>query len=164
MTKVSYFLGETIDSAEVSRRYLKTVEFAKLMTRNLRSGKDIRQKYGLSDPEVTMLNLIDQNPDISSVELAQIWNCTKGAITHFTNKLEKLGLIEKVQEGKKVRLITTAQGKEVAEEDRNLSAEMRRKYEYILTERGITIEDMNTFYKVLDACIEINRRQLEEQE
>lgn len=99
------------------------------------------------------LTQIDDQPGITANELAKYWNRTKGAISQNVNLLEKKGLIYRVKNKDNARLIhlyTTEKGAHLA-----LMHKIYDNNDIMETQaallRSCTIEEVDAFYKVLQA-------------
>ena len=107
--------------------------------------------------EVHLLTYIDQNPGITSTELAKMWNRTKGSISQQVKKLETNGYIEKVKHesnGKLILLYTTSTGKKLSSEHMHYDIiDIMQTMRLLL--HNCTIEEIDAFYKVVGEYIKI---------
>ncbi len=115
-------------------------------------------------PEITMMEthtLIDimENPNISLVELGRLNNKSKGAISQTIKKLEGKGLLVKngSETNKKViKLNLTETGRMAAEEHAKSDAkDLTSSLNALVNKYDCTIEEIDSFYKVLDCYIKV---------
>ena len=107
--------------------------------------------------EVHLLTYIDQNPGITSSELAKMWNRTKGSISQQVKKLETNGYIEKVKHannGKLILLYATPSGKKLSSEHMHYDiVDIMQTMRLLL--HSCSMEEIDAFYKVIGEYIKI---------
>lgn len=119
--------------------------------------------YGNGDPikmvEVHTLSMIEDHPGISVSELAKLWKRTKGTVSVNVTALEKKGYIYRQKEGenaKVVHLYPTPEGVELS-----TIHKVYDNLEIVQTQadllKSCSREDLDSFYKVLHAYLEILR-------
>ncbi|MBU5625478.1 MarR family transcriptional regulator [Oscillibacter sp. MSJ-2] len=103
------------------------------------------------------LTQIDDCPGITASELAKSWNRTKGAISQNIKVLESKGLIYRKKDENNARshlLYTTQAGARLA-----LAHKIYDNNDIMQTQAALlkscTIEEVNAFYKVLQAYFEL---------
>jgi DNA-binding MarR family transcriptional regulator len=67
--------------------------------------RDLSRKYGLTTPQLVIMNEISNRGRISVSELARSISLTQATVTDILNRLEKRGLITKQRSDKDKRLI-----------------------------------------------------------
>lgn len=142
-------LGMT--SRQISDAYLKEMEFARLMVRAGRKSKPILAAAGITETEVTILNIIDHAPGITSHEIAYETATTKGAVAQIIKSLNKKGMLIRQREGRMIHLFVTEKAHEVVLKDRQESLEFRlRNRQYT---DDISDEEFQSFLKVIEHMI-----------
>ena len=107
--------------------------------------------------EVHTLTMIADNPGITVNELSKMWNRTKGAVSQNVAKLEKKGLIVRERSEEDARLVHIY----ATEEGEKLSTahKLFDNMDIMQTQRDLlqtcTIEDVDAFYKVLNAYLKL---------
>ena len=146
-------LGMT--SEEISETYLKQAQFARLFLNRNGKKRKLLEDNNVTETEVSLLNIIDLIPGITSLELAQKTSTSKGAVAQIIKSLDGKGLLKRERDGKKIYLFVTDKAHEIVLQDRQEWLENRRKTAKYL--QGITAEDFRTYMKVLDALTESMR-------
>lgn len=147
-------LGMT--SREISDLYLKQMEFARLLIRSSRRHRPMLDEAGITETEVTILNIIDQAPGITSQEIAKETATTKGAVAQVIKSLDSKGLLIRQREGRMIHLSVTDKAHELVVQDRQESLESRRRNRQYTED--LTPEEFRTFMKVMDRLILMMRK------
>ena len=152
--KETVTLGLT--SREISDLYLKQMEFARLLIRSSRRHRPMLDIAGITETEVTILNIIDQAPGITSQEIAKETATTKGAVAQVIKSLDSKGLLIRQREGRMIHLSVTDKAHELVVQDRQESLESRRRNRQYTED--LTPEEFRTFMKVMDRLILMMRK------
>lgn len=112
--------------------------------------------------EIHTLTLIDDNPGITSTQLAKLWHKSKGAISQTVKKLMQSGWVEKryKENNEKTALLY------VTESGRRLSgihkaydvADITQTTAYLVQQ--CSAEDLDAFYRILDEYIKLMKSEL----
>lgn len=145
-----------LTSREISDLYLKQMEFARLLIRSSRRHRPMLDKAGITETEVTILNIIDQAPGITSQEIAKETATTKGAVAQVIKSLDSKGLLIRQREGRMIHLSVTDKAHELVVQDRQESLESRRRNRQYTED--LTPEEFRTFMKVMDRLILMMRK------
>ena len=140
-----------LTSREISDLYLKQMEFARLLIRSSRRHRPMLDEAGITETEVTILNIIDQAPGITSQEIAKETATTKGAVAQVIKSLDSKGLLIRQREGRMIHLSVTDKAHELVVQDRQESLESRRRNRQYTED--LTPEEFRTFMKVMDQLI-----------
>ena len=140
-----------LTSREISDLYLKQMEFARLLIRSSRRHRPMLDEAGITETEVTILNIIDQAPGITSQEIAKETATTKGAVAQVIKSLDSKGLLIRQREGRMIHLSVTDKAHELVVQDRQESLESRRRNRQYTED--LTPEEFRTFMKVMDRLI-----------
>lgn len=140
-----------LTSREISDLYLKQMEFARLLIRSSRRHRPMLEEAGITETEVTLLNIIDQAPGITSQEIAKETATTKGAVAQVIKSLDSKGLLIRQREGRMIHLSVTDKAHELVVQDRQESLESRRRNRQYTED--LTPEEFRTFMKVMDRLI-----------
>ena len=140
-----------LTSREISDLYLKQMEFARLLIRSSRRHRPMLDEAGITETEVTLLNIIDQAPGITSQEIAKETATTKGAVAQVIKSLDSKGLLIRQREGRMIHLSVTDKAHELVVQDRQESLESRRRNRQYTED--LTPEEFRTFMKVMDRLI-----------
>ena len=134
----------------------KRYDFVEAYNQYIKIARDYGTGETINMVEVHTLTLIADQPGIMAKDVALMWNRTKGAVSQTLAKLEKRGLIERRKEdgnAKNIHLYVTAAGQKLSD--------AHHKYDLshlLLTDTAVsnacTNEEMETFYKVLNAYTE----------
>lgn len=146
-------LGMT--SEEISEAYLKQIEYARLLLKRSGKNRDLLTENNVTETEVSLLNIIDFIPGITSLELSRKASTSKGAVAQIVKSLLSKDLLRRERDGKKVYLFVTDKAHEIVLQDRKEGLENRRRSMKYLQE--ITPEDFETYMKVLSALMESMR-------
>lgn len=126
--------------------------------------RDYGTGYLMTEVEAHTLGFISDSYGITATELARETNRTKGAISQLISRLESKGLVERVNdpENKRVyRLYLTEEGQRACSIHRAYDREnMLEMINNIL--RDCTVEDVESFFKVLSCRNRIFERNYEE--
>jgi DNA-binding MarR family transcriptional regulator len=111
----------------------------------------------ISMVEIHLLTIISDNPGITVSQLSKAWGTTKGAISQNINKLEKKELVIRKKEednAKTVHIYTTEKGERLSTAHKSYDNAdiMQTKHELL---KSCTIEEIDTFYKVLHEYIKL---------
>ncbi|MBQ6356433.1 MAG: MarR family transcriptional regulator [Solobacterium sp.] len=153
-------LGMT--SREISDFYMKQMEYARLVIRTSRRHRPMLDEAGITETEVTILNIIDQAPGITSQEIARETATTKGAVAQIIKSLDGKGLLIREREGRMIHLSVTEKAHELVLRDRQEGFEWRRRTRQFIDD--LSAEDFRTFMKVMDRMILLMREAEPEQE
>ena len=106
------------------------------------------KKYGLQSPSARLLLILHKSGTITAATLARKIGKNKAEISRTLSELEKKGFIEKEDSSKnyRVTLKLTENGEKAA-----TSIEAAAINAVCIAGNGITDEDRNTMYKVLDS-------------
>ena len=140
-----------LTSREISDLYLKQMEFARLLIRSSRRHRPMLDEAGITETEVTILNIIDQAPGITSQEIAKETATTKGAVAQVIKSLDSKGLLIRQREGRMIHLSVTDKAHELVMQDRQESLESRRRNRQYTED--LSPEEFRTFMKVMDRLI-----------
>ena len=140
-----------LTSREISDLYLKQMEFARLLIRSSRRHRPMLDEAGITETEVTILNIIDQAPGITSQEIAKETATTKGAVAQVIKSLDSKGLLIRQREGRMIHLSVTDKAHELVVQDRQESLESRRRNRQYTED--LTPEEFRAFMKVMDRLI-----------
>ena len=140
-----------LTSREISDLYLKQMEFARLLIRSSRRHRPMLDEAGITETEVTILNIIDQAPGITSQEIAKETATTKGAVAQVIKSLDSKGLLIRQREGRMIHLSVTDKAHELVVQDRQESLESRRRNRQYTED--LSPEEFRTFMKVMDRLI-----------
>ena len=140
-----------LTSREISDLYLKQMEFARLLIRSSRRHRPMLDEAGITETEVTILNIIDQAPGITSQEIAKETATTKGAVAQVIKSLNSKGLLIRQREGRMIHLSVTDKAHELVMQDRQESLESRRRNRQYTED--LSPEEFRTFMKVMDRLI-----------
>lgn len=157
-------MNEYNNKAEIDRVYAQLSQRADLMytfVTTYNSYINELRDYGtgmlINMVEVHTLTMIDDNPGITVNELSKMWNRTKGAVSQNVAKLESKGLITRRRNEEDARLVhifTTEEGSKLS-----TAHKMFDNIDIMQTQRDLlqtcTIEDVDTFYKVLKAYLHL---------
>lgn len=146
-------LGMT--SEEISEAYLKQIEYARLLLKRSGKNRDLLTENNVTETEVSLLNIIDFIPGITSLELSRKTSTSKGAVAQIVKSLLSKDLLRRERDGKKIYLFVTDKAHEIVLQDRKEGLENRRRSMKYL--QGITPEDFETYMKVLSALMESMR-------
>ncbi|MCJ8501660.1 MarR family winged helix-turn-helix transcriptional regulator [Desulfatitalea alkaliphila] len=71
--------------------------------------RDLQRRYGLTGPQLILLNEIARHAEISVSELARLISVSQATVTEVLNRLEKMGLVTKSRDTRDKRriMITT---------------------------------------------------------
>lgn len=145
-----------LTSREISDLYLKQMEFARLLIRSSRRHRPMLDEAGITETEVTILNIIDQAPGITSQEIAKETATTKGAVAQVIKSLDSKGLLIRQREGRMIHLSVTDKAHELVVQDRQESLESRRRNRQYTED--LSPEEFRTFMKVMDRLILMMRK------
>ncbi|MBR2595598.1 MAG: MarR family transcriptional regulator [Solobacterium sp.] len=140
-----------LTSREISDLYLKQMEFARLLIRSSRRHRPMLDEAGITETEVTLLNIIDQAPGITSQEIARETATTKGAVAQVIKSLDSKSLLIRQREGRMIHLFVTDRAHELVMQDRQESLENRRRTRQYTED--LSPEEFRTFMKVMDRLI-----------
>jgi len=68
--------------------------------------RDLSRRYGLTGPQLAVLNALSGNEEITVTELARSISATQATVTDMLNRLEKRGLIERRRNSADRRRVT----------------------------------------------------------
>lgn len=107
------------------------------------------------------LTMIADNPGITAVEVAKMWNQTRSAATQSIKKLWSQGLIKKKKEdgnNKSIHLYVTEAGKELSDKHKEFDKESIRAMTMTLLEKH-TKDELKTTVAVLKTGLDIIHRE-----
>ena len=126
------------------------------------------REYGLdgtiSMSEVTILISIEENPGITTTELAGMHRKTKAALSQTVKKLEQRGLVYRTRcpiDGKRVLLHINEAGMKITTAHRQYDLNNLRNTLDQLMEHA-TVEEVDAFFKVMELYINIIEKNLNE--
>jgi len=107
--------------------------------------------------EVHTLTAIEDNPGITTSQLASMWNRTNSALSQTATKLEKKGYITRVKDSdnaRNVKLNVTPQGRALSIAHKAYDAVDVTQTLHELN-RSCTIEEIDHFFKVITHYIQL---------
>ena len=150
---------EEIDQiyARLSPRADKLYRFVMLYANYLKEPRDYGTGQLVTMTEVHTLTLIEDNPGYTVSDLAKWWGCTKSAVSQTIKRLEARGLVYKVRDennAKILHLYPTEEGVKLSTAHKLFdNMDIMQTSNDLL--RSCTAEDIDTFYKVIDAYCEL---------
>jgi MarR family transcriptional regulator, organic hydroperoxide resistance regulator len=93
------------------------------------------KQTGLSPSHAFTLMIINEQAGITPTEIAFHLQITPSTVTRFIDQLEKRRLIERVSEGKAIRITSTDKGKELQEVIDSAWGNLKKRYTEILGEK-----------------------------
>lgn len=102
--------------------------------------------------QVAVMHLIAANPSSSPMDIAKVLNLQKSAVSGLLQRLEKRGLIERLddpQDGRKTRLQLTADG----EQSRAIAMEETERLNTEVVE-GFSEEELAVVHRFLDHLVQ----------
>lgn len=120
---------------------------------NITHGKrEYAQDFKLTMMEIHTLTFIEDNPTITNVQLAAMWNKTKSAVSQAVKTLVDNGLVErKLEEGnsKTIHLVATEKGRNLSYVHKAYDiAEITQTKTYL--EDKCSRSDIEAFYRVVE--------------
>lgn len=139
--------------AHLSPRADKLYKFVMVYAEYINEARDYGTGQLINMVEVHTLTMIEDQPGITISELARLWNRTKSAISQNIKKLEAKGLVYRARDesdGKVFHLYPTEEGVRLS-----TAHKLYDNMDIMQTQNDLlktcTIEEIDTFYKVLDA-------------
>lgn len=128
-----------------------SLQFSSRFTKFIKKPRDYLIAEGISVSEAHILNVIDDHPGITVMEMAKLWNSTPSAISHVVKKLDEKQLVarKKTEDNAKVvHFYTTDKGAELAQAHKkyNQARLIKLEKEYL---QDCTKEELDTFFKVI---------------
>lgn len=146
--------------ATLNDRIGKLYHFVILYGDYMNSKHDYGTGHQLTMIEAHILTFIDDNPGTTVTELSKYWNRTKGAISKTVSRLVERGFVTRYQKEDNAKTILL----KVTEEGLKLS-QAHKLYDTIDIAKTLddllkkcTIEDIDSFYKVIDTYIELIKK------
>lgn len=138
--------------ARLSLRADILYHFVTAYSNYIHQSRDYGTGQTINMAEIHILTLIEDKPGITTNELAQIWQCTKAAVSQNVKKLEQKKLVYRVQEEtnkKMFHLYTTEEGSDLslAHKKFDVADIVETKKELL---QYCTEQEIDTFYKVLE--------------
>lgn len=143
--------------AQLSPRADKLYRFVMAYSDYINEAKDYGTGRLINMVEVHTLTMIEDQPGVTVSDLARQWDRTKSAVSQNIKKLEAKGLVYRVpdeNDAKMLHLYPTEEGVRLSTAHKlydNMDI-MQTKNDLL---RTCTIEEIDTFYKVLDAYYDL---------
>ena len=143
--------------AQLSPRADKLYRFVMAYSDYINEAKDYGTGRLINMVEVHTLTMIEDQPGVTVSDLARQWDRTKSAVSQNIKKLEAKGLVYRVpdeNDAKMLHLYPTEEGVRLSTAHKlydNMDI-MQTKNDLLRTR---TIEEIDTFYKVLDAYYDL---------
>ncbi len=105
---------ETVASQQRCREMLLSLR--KIIQAISLDSKDLSRRYGLTGPQLIILNEIADHDDLSVTELARLISLSQATVTDILNRLEKRHLIERTRDSidrRRVKIHITEQCREL---------------------------------------------------
>lgn len=113
--------------------------------------------------EAHTLSYIEDFPGVTPTDITEYWHKTKGYISNMITRLVKKGLIEKKKKegnAKNIHLYITEKGLKISRAHKIFDIDDIGKTQSQLLKK-CTVEDLESFYKVLDVYNEIIKNDFE---
>lgn len=127
--------------------------FVNLYNTYINEAKNYGTAYNVTMTEAHMLSYIEENPGITSSDLARHWHRTKGAISQIITKLENKGLLERTkdeEDSKKTRLYPTVDGIKLSLAHKSYDVlEVAQTMDELL--KSYSEDEIETFFKVMES-------------
>lgn len=152
--------------AQLNEKANTVYMFAVLYSDYLSEKQSYGTEFEVNMVEVHLLTYIDENPGITTTQLAKVFNRTKSAISQTASKLEEKGLLRRERHSENVKAISlfaTEDGQRLSKAHRHHDASEVADTMCELM-KTCTPEEVDHFFKVINSYIDLLKNDIEQKE